>query len=154
MASADDDHTTAAAHFVVLPTKDSFDTKEPLPARKTLLIGMTVAFGIGLYDGFYGPGTGTFLILLLTGLANVSLQEANGISKVINTASNLGALAVFLANGATLVVPGLIAGLFSIAGNLLGTNLFTKGGAKITRPIMLTVLAIFFIRIVSELAGH
>ena len=115
---------------------------------------MTVAFCIGMYDGFYGPGTGTFLILLLTGLAHVSLQEANGISKVINTASNLGALAVFLANGATLVVPGLIAGLFSIAGNLLGTTLFTKGGAKITRPIMLTVLAIFFIRIVSELAGH
>ena len=137
--------------FYVLKKKDSFETKKPLPARKTLLIGMAVAFGIGLYDGFYGPGTGTFLILLLTCLAHISLQEANGISKVINTASNLGALAVFLVNGATLVVPGLIAGLFSIAGNLLGTKVFTKGGAKITRPIMLTVLAVFFIRIVSEM---
>lgn len=137
--------------YYVLKKKDSLEAKEPLSARKTLLTGMAVALLVGMYDGFYGPGTGTFLILLLTGLARLSLQEANGVTKVINTSSNLGALAVFITSGTTLVLPGMIAGLFSIAGNLLGAKLFTKGGAKVTRPIMLTVLAIFFVRIVSGL---
>ena len=138
--------------YYVMKKKNAMEEKEPLPAGKTLAIGMAVALAVGMYDGFYGPGTGTFLILLLTGLAHIRVEEANGITKVINTSSNLGALAVFLTSGKTVILLGLTAGLFSIAGNYVGANLFSSGGSKITRPIMLIVLLIFFIRIVSELA--
>ncbi len=127
------------------------EEKPPFSARKTLLTGMAIALGIGVYDGFYGPGTGTFLILLLVSAAHMRLQTANGISKVINLTTNITALAVFGSEGKVLIPLGLTAGLFSIAGNYLGTSFFNQSGAKAVKPIMLTVLAIFFIRILSEL---
>ena len=73
--------------------------KESFPVRKMILFSYLIAFIIGIYDGFYGPGTGTFLLLLLTGIAHMGLKEANGITKAINLTTNLTALAVYLMNG-------------------------------------------------------
>ena len=111
---------------------------------------MAVALIVGAYDGFYGPGTGTFLILLLTGLAHLCLAEANGIAKVINLSTNIAALTVYLFNGKVIFPLGLTAGCFSIAGNYIGTRFFAKGGAKSVKPIILIVLAIFFIKVLTE----
>ena len=127
------------------------DSGTPYPMGKTAAISLAAALIIGAYDGFYGPGTGTFLLLLLTGLAHMKLTEANGIAKVINLTTNVTALSVYLMNGKTILLLGLVAGLFSIAGNYLGTKLFAKGGAKFVRPLILVVLAIFMIRVISEL---
>ena len=114
---------------------------------------MGVALLIGLYDGFYGPGTGTFLILMLTGLAHLTLASANGIAKVINLTTNLSALVVFFLNGKVLLLLGLVAGCFSILGNYIGTQCFDKGGAKAVKPLMIVVLCIFFIKVLWELLG-
>ena len=125
--------------------------RPPFGPWKTTGIAMGAALIIGVYDGFYGPGTGTFLILLLTGLAHMELHAANGIAKVINLTTNLAALAVFLLNGKVLLPLGLAAGCFSILGNYLGTRFFDKGGAKAVKPIMILVLILFFVKILSEL---
>ena len=125
--------------------------KEPFSPKKTLLIGMAIALGIGVYDGFYGPGTGTFLLLLLTSAAHMKLSSANGIAKTINLTTNLTALVVFWHSGKVLVLLGLAAGCFSILGNWLGTRYFEKSGAKAVKPIMLVVLVIFFIRVLTEI---
>ncbi|MBQ1228335.1 MAG: TSUP family transporter, partial [Firmicutes bacterium] len=95
--------------FYVTRSKALITEKEPLPYGKTLAIAMTAALGIGVYDGFYGPGTGTFLLLLLTTLAHVPLKEANGTTKVINLTTNITAIVVFLVNGKTLLLLGLVA---------------------------------------------
>lgn len=126
-------------------------SRPPFGPWKTTGIAMGAALIIGVYDGFYGPGTGTFLILLLTGLAHMELHAANGIAKVINLTTNLAALAVFLLNGKVLLPLGLAAGCFSILGNYLGTRFFDKGGAKAVKPIMILVLILFFVKILSEL---
>ena len=112
---------------------------------------MVVALVLGVYDGFYGPGTGTFLILLLTGLAHLSLTDANGTAKVINLTTNLSALAVFLFHGKVLLPLGLAAGCFSILGNYLGTRFFDQGGSRVVKPVMLGVLGIFFLKVLSDL---
>ena len=125
--------------------------KPPLSPTRTLVISVVVAFVIGMYDGFYGPGTGTFLILLLTALAHMSLNQANGTSKAINFSTNIAALAVYLVNGKVLLTLGLVAGAFSIVGNYLGTKLFDRGGSRIVKPLILVVLAVFFVRVVWEL---
>ena len=125
--------------------------REPFSLRKTTLIAMGVALVIGLYDGFYGPGTGTFLMLLLTGLAHMELTKANGLTKVINLSSNLAALVVFLINGKALLPLGICAGCFNLAGNYLGATLFKKGGVRFVRPLMILVLAAFFQKILYEL---
>ena len=106
---------------------------------------------LGVYDGFYGPGTGTFLLLLLTGVAHLSLNQAAGLTKAINLATNVAALTVFLRSGVSLLSLGLVAGCFGIAGNYLGSKLFVDKGAKWTKPLIITVLAIFFCKVCYEL---
>ena len=127
------------------------EDREPYPLRKTILISAAISFFVGMYDGFYGPGTGTFLILLLTAAAHVSLERANGASKAINLSTNVAAFTVYALSGKVLFLLGLTAGLFGILGNFIGSRLFEKGGAKVVRPLMLTVLAIFFIKLITEL---
>lgn len=117
---------------------------------KTYIICMVIAFLIGVYDGFYGPGTGTFLILLLTGIANLHMNTAAGITKVINLSSNVAAVVTFVSNGTIFLLLGLVAGLFSIAGNYIGSGYFTKSGSRIVQPVIITVLTIFFIRIIID----
>lgn len=115
------------------------------------LISMGAALAIGIYDGFYGPGTGTFLLLILTGLAKMPLQKANGISKAINLATNAAALVVYLQNGKVLFALGLAAGVFSLVGSWLGVRFFEKGGSKSVKLIIPVVLVLFFIKILSEM---
>lgn len=135
----------------ILRSKGLSADKEPLGLGRTILISLAAAFCIGIYDGFYGPGTGTFLLLLLTGLAHMELTKANGLTKVINLTSNIAALTVYLINGKALLLLGLCAGVFNIAGNYIGATMFKKGGAKFTRPVMILVLAIFFVKVLYEL---
>lgn len=140
-----------ATAIYVGKSKALVSEKEPLSYKTTLLYSLAAAFIIGAYDGFYGPGTGTFLILLLTAMAHLSLSTANGVSKVINLTTNLASLLVYALNGKVVLVVGLVAGVFGIIGNYLGATYFNKGGAKVTRPIMITVLVIFFVKVVYEL---
>lgn len=120
------------------------------PKTKTVLFSILTAFIVGVYDGFYGPGTGTFLILLLTGLAHMRLDTANGIAKSINLCTNLAGLAVLLINGKVMISLGFIAGISSILGNYIGTRCFQRGGAKIVKPMIIFVIAIFFIKTLFE----
>lgn len=133
--------------------KGLISEKAPFSFVKTLIIAMVVSLIIGIYDGFYGPGTGTFLLLLLTSFAHMQLTDANGLTKVINLTTNITSLVVFFMNDTVLVVLGLTAGAFNMLGNFLGANFFTKGGVKITRPIMILVIAVFFVKILLEVTG-
>ena len=135
----------------VMRNKNMDEPKEPLGDRQTVFRASLVALLIGVYDGFYGPGTGTFLILLLSAFAHISLKESNGIAKSINLTTNLSSLAVYLLNGKVIILLGLAGGLFGIAGNYIGVTFFEKKGSKAVRPLMIIVLVIFFIRILTEI---
>lgn len=137
--------------FYVLFKKPFKADKKPYSDVKTVLITLVLSFLIGIYDGFYGPGTGTFLILLLTAVAHVSLNEAAGTTKIINLSTNFAALAVFLLNGVVLFPLALVAAVFGIAGNYMGANYFTSKGTGFVKPVIIIVLTIFFIKICWEL---
>ncbi len=156
-----DSHIFMTLMLVILPVTAFYVTrgktmteKEPFSFVKTLILSCAISFVIGIYDGFYGPGTGTFLILLLIGIAHVKLKEANGITKVINSTTNMAALYVFLSNGAVMISLGFIAGLFNMAGNYFGARFFEKGDPKKVKPIIIAVLSVFFIKILYELIVH
>ncbi|MGL6106493.1 sulfite exporter TauE/SafE family protein, partial [Romboutsia sp.] len=123
---------------------------EDFSSKKTFYYSLPISFFIGMYDGFYGPGTGTFLILLLTGVAHMKLNEAAGITKVINLTTNITSLVIYLLNGKVLIVVGVVAGCFGVLGNYLGTKYFSDKGAKGVKPIILVVLSIFFIKLLIE----
>lgn len=139
--------------FYVLRSRLLDRGKPPFSRRKTTLIAMAAALLIGAYDGFYGPGTGTFLLLILTGGARLRLDQANGATKVINLSTNISALAVFLINHTVLLPLGLAAGCFSLAGNYLGTRIFVRGGSRVVKPLIILVLAVFFVKTLLEVLG-
>ena len=135
----------------VLTKRNLFDPQEPKSEKFTTIISASVAFMIGMYDGFYGPGTGTFLILLLTGIAGLELTKANGLAKAINFSTNLAAVTVFFLNGQVLLPLGIVAGIFNIAGNYLGATRFEKNGATIVKPVLIIVLVVFLVKLIAEL---
>ena len=137
---------------VLVFRKNVFDEKEPFSRLKTIILSCLIAFLMGIYDGIYGPGAGTFLLLLLTGLARLPLNEANGTAKAINFSTNIAALAVYIKNGVVLFPLGLLAGLFNLSGSFLGTRFFRKDGIKAVRPVIFAVLIIFFLKIIIEIA--
>ena len=116
---------------------------------------MAMALGIGLviggYDGFFGPGAGTFLILAFTGLCRFDLLTASGNTKVANSASNLASLVTFALAGKVMWSVGLPAALCGIAGNYIGSSLALKGGAKVIRPMFFVVLGLLLARLVYGL---
>lgn len=126
-------------------------SERPLPPGAALAATAVIALVVGVYDGFYGPGTGTILMLLLTAVGRQDVKSAAGTTKAINLATNAAALTVFLANGQVLVGLGLAAAAFNIAGNWLGSTFFDKKGALILRPIMLVVIALFAAKLVADL---
>jgi uncharacterized membrane protein YfcA len=108
---------------------------------------------IGGYDGFYGPGTGTFLLLVFCYIAKIDVRTASGNVKLVNLSSNLGALATSLMAGKVLVPVGLLASGFAIAGQYLGAGLALKNGSKIVRPVIMVVLLLLAGKIILELFG-
>jgi hypothetical protein len=116
--------------------------------RRTWIICVISAFVIGMYDGFYGPGTGTFLIIAFTVFARMTVGSANAQAKVINLTSNITSLTVFLLNGQVLFPLGLAAAACNMAGNWVGSGLAITKGAKIVRPVILLVLALLLAKII------
>ena len=105
---------------------------------------------IGFYDGFFGPGTGSFLIFLFIGLLGFDFLTASASSKVINFATNLAAVLVFAARGDILDHYALPMGACNVAGALLGTRLALLKGNKFVRVIFLTVVGVMIARFAYE----
>ena len=120
------------------------------PAARRAIV-WTASAVVGAYDGFYGPGTGTFLLLIFCHLAKMDVRTASGNVKLVNFSSNIGAVITSLVAGKVLVPIGLIAAVFSMAGHYIGAGLTIKNGSKIVRPVILTVLILLAIKIVTEL---
>lgn len=119
------------------------------PDRRTYLVASLAAFLVGTYDGMYGPGTGTFLIIAFTVFAKMSVRRANAQAKVINLTSNITALTVFLINRQVVIPLGLAGAACNLAGNYVGSGLVMTKGAAIVKPILLVVLALLFVKIAS-----
>ena len=118
---------------------------------KTYILAGTCAFVIGMYDGIYGPGTGTFLIIAFTIFAKINMQAANGQAKIINLTTNLTSLTVFLLNGQVLIPLGLAAAVSNMIGGYIGAGLAIKNGSKIIKPVIILVLTILLIKIIFGL---
>ena len=123
--------------------------RAPVSERKTLAVCILSAFLIGMYDGFYGPGTGTFLIISFTVFAGMTVNSANAQAKVINLTTNITSLTVFLLNGQVLIPLGLAGAVCNMAGSWVGSGLAISKGARIVRPVILLVLLLLLVKILA-----
>ena len=144
--------------YVILPiaaiavlNKDAFTDRsetQDLSRKKIIIISCVAALLIGCYDGFYGPGTGSFLIIAFTVLGKMDVTHANAQAKAINVTTNITSMAVFLIGGQVILPLGIAAAALNMLGNYIGSSLAIKNGAKITRPVIIFVLVLLFINVV------
>ena len=137
--------------FVTLRNRDWPDEPGAIDPRKQAAIVWAASLIIGAYDGYYGPGTGTFLMIIFIRLAKLDTRHAAGGVKVINLASNFGSLFTALTAGYVYIGVGLISAVASIAGHYIGAGLAIKNGSKIVRPAVILVLILLTVKVGSEL---
>ena len=139
--------------FIVMNPKIFHDNpRQQLVLHKTLWItAIASSFLVGMYDGFYGPGTGTFLIIAFTVFAKLDIRTSNAHAKIINLTTNITSLVIFLFNGQAVILLGLAAAACNMAGNYIGSGLAMTKGSKITRPVIILVLILLFLKILGIL---
>lgn len=108
--------------------------------RRRMGVIAVAGCGIGFYDGLFGPGVGTFLIILFTSLLAKQFLESAAMAKVVNAGSNLGALAVFALQGNVLWALGLGMAVGNITGALLGSRMALKKGSGFVRTVLVLVV--------------
>ena len=130
-----------------LGDRDGRARLSPLPFY--LLAGL----GLGFYDGFFGPGTGTFWTILLVGVLGLNLKSATAQTKVVNFVSNVTALGAFALGGHVLLLPGLVMGSGQYLGALLGSRLVMRRHVGLVRAVFRLVVAATLAKLVWDLVS-
>lgn len=120
--------------------------------RGHLLGALGLAAVIGLYDGLLGPGTGTFLVLGLVGLIGYAFLPATALAKIVNLATNLGALIFFVPNGSVLWGAGVALGVANMIGGYTGARMAIAKGATFIRVVFLLVVFALIVRLAWDVA--
>jgi uncharacterized membrane protein YfcA len=121
------------------------------PVRRRHLAAVAIAATIGAYDGFFGPGTGTFLIVAFVLWLKDTAAQASADAKVANFASNLGSLVVFQACGWVRWEIALPMAAAQFAGGLFGAHLTVKGGDVVVRRVAPFVVAAIAVKLAIDL---
>ncbi|MGW1679599.1 TSUP family transporter [Saccharopolyspora sp. NPDC002376] len=121
--------------------------------RAQLLVMLTGGAMIGFWDGIAGPGTGSFLVFLLVGLVGFAFLTASATAKVVNVATNIGALIFFIPAGKVLWGLGILMALSNVAGSVLGAMLAARRGSGFVRRVFLTVVVGLVISLGWKLAA-
>ncbi|WP_443971116.1 TSUP family transporter [Sphingobium sp. CR28] len=123
------------AYMVLSPRMTDDDSR----ARLGLKGYAPVGGAIGFYDGFFGPGAGSFFTTSLVALKGMGLRRAAAHTKLFNLASNAAGVLLFVASGKTLWLLGFIMALGSMSGAWIGSHLAIRHGAKVIRPLLIFV---------------
>jgi len=110
------------------------------------LYALLLGGAIGFYDGFFGPGTGSFLIFLFVRFFGFDFLHASASAKVVNVATNLAALLYFVPNGFILPLLAALMALANIGGSMLGTHLALKHGSGFIRWVFLWMVAVLIVK--------
>ena len=137
---------TVAIYTWFKPDLGKFENLRHLPKRR-IQIAAFAGVVIGFYDGIFGPGTGSFLMLILVASLGYAFITASAIAKVVNVATNVGAIAVFGIHGAVIWQIGIIMGIANITGAIIGSRLAIKGGSTLVRKVFLIVTFALIIKV-------
>lgn len=137
--------------ITLIPQKEQATGNEPSGFDLTIKIP-AICLLIGFYDGFFGPGTGSFLIIAFHIFIRLGLVQSSATAKVFNLASNLGALAIFVLGGKVIYMIGIPLAVANILGNYLGSSLAIKKGANTVNFFLLLSLTILMVSLIWKYA--
>jgi len=140
-------HTFRNKHFGLSSEEDPFPSSPMIRYRKIGLIALTVGF----YDGFFGPGTGSFFIFLLIRILNFDFLRASATAKILNFFTNLSALLFFGASGTVLWSIGLAMAVANLSGALTGSYFALRLGTSFVRKVFLFVVSTLILKMAYDL---
>jgi uncharacterized protein len=118
----------------------SLGEAERHPRLSRTLFFVLFGIGLGFYDGFFGPGVGSFWAIAFVSLLGLDLMKATGYTKVMNFTSNIVSFVLFLAGGHVLFSAGVVMAVGQIVGARVGSGMVISRGVKLIRPIFITVV--------------
>ena len=121
-----------------------------LSTTKKMIFGALIGAVIGFYDGFFGPGTGSFFVLAFVVILGFDFLSASAYAKVVNCITNISALLVFVNHGNYLLEIAILMAVFNIAGNFLGTKISFKKGNGFIRIVFLIIVMLMILRYSKE----
>lgn len=140
----------AVALFTALKPDVGGITELRHDGRKHYVVACLIGGIIGFYDGLIGPGTGSFLVIALVSAMGYAFLEASAKAKIVNMATNAGALLFFIPHGSIIWGLGLLLGVANMAGGYLGARTAVKQGSKFVRIVFLLVVAALIIKLGSD----
>ncbi len=129
------------------PKLGDADRKAKLKAQQFYFI---FGLALGFYDGFFGPGTGSFWAIAFVIGLGFNLTKATGYTKVMNFTSNITSLLVFTISGNVVLLAGIVMGIGEIIGAKIGSGLVIKKGAKFIRPIFILIVVLTILKILYD----
>jgi len=150
----------AAGAFVALRPSFGRDTgatgasgvdATPRPSRRRLALGLGLIALIGAYDGFFGPGTGMFLVIVFTALMSRTLIQSLAMTKLVNTGTNIGGLVVFAAGGHVLWLLGIVLAVFNVLGAQVGAKIVLDRGTGFVRIALLVLIVVMSAKLIVDM---
>jgi uncharacterized membrane protein YfcA len=117
-----------------------------LSLGQQLIYGSLIGSVVGFYDGFFGPGTGSFFVLGFVIILGFEFVAASAYAKVINCMTNISALTVFVRQGNYLLIIAILMSVCNVAGNIAGSRLALKKGNSFVRSFFLIIVSIMIAR--------
>ena len=139
-----------ALYFLLAPSAGKFDRTQRVTVST---FAMIAAFPLGFYDGFFGPGAGTFITLAFVSLLGFNLSKATAHAKILNCTSVLASLAYFILFGEIVWSAGLVMLCGQLIGGYLGARMVVKNGQTIIRPLVVVICIAMAIKLIMDVSG-
>ncbi|PAF43917.1 hypothetical protein BKH45_00295 [Helicobacter sp. 11S03491-1] len=139
---------------IFIPKHCTKNTQQDFNALEMFVYAPLLSFFMGVYDGFFGPGTGTFLILCFYLFLQMDLINASASAKALNLASGLGSFGAFALSHHVLYMLGIPLIIANILGGYIGSKLAIKRGARIIKIFVILSFAIMFISLLLKSFSH
>ena len=120
-------------------------TKE-LSLNKQMLYGSAIGLIVGFYDGFFGPGTGSFFVLGFVIILGFEFVKASAYAKIVNCITNISALNVFIKQGHYILQLAILLAVFNIIGSFIGSHIALKKGNGFVRIIFLVIVSVMILK--------
>lgn len=130
--------------------KPNLGEEDRVARLKESVFYFIAGLSFGFYDGFFGPGVGSFWAIAFVALLGYNLKKATGYTKVMNFTSNVVSLVIFMIGGYVIFIAGMIMAVGQIAGSKIGAELVIKRGVRFIRPIFISIVVLTTLKIIYD----